>query len=206
MSLAARLMLAPIAFAFNRALALDPDARRAVGGLAGKVIAIELKGLGLTFYAVPGLDGISLTDTPPKAPDTWLRGTPLALLRLRMGSAKPLFEGEVEITGDVALGQRFKAILDGMTFDWEEALSRVTGDVIAHQAGNAVRTAAGWGQQAADALARHLADYLKGELGLLPQREEVEVFIQAVDGLRMDVDRLEQRILRIEAALDTPTS
>ncbi|RMD68511.1 MAG: sterol-binding protein [Gammaproteobacteria bacterium] len=204
MSIVTRLMLAPWEFAFNRALDLDPDTRRALGKLAGKVIALELRGLGLTLYIVPGLDGVTLTDTPPKEPDAWLSGTPFALLRLRMGSEKPLFEGEVEIRGDVELGQRFKAILDAMTFDWEEALSRVTGDVVAHQVGNAFRGLAGWGQQTADALARNVADYLKGELGLLPQREEVEIFIQAVDELRMDADRLEQRILRLEAALDIP--
>jgi ubiquinone biosynthesis protein UbiJ len=117
-----------------------------------------------------------------------------------MGSGRTgegLFNGGVEIDGDVELGTKLQRIFERLDIDWEEHLSRLTGDIVAHQLGNTVRGFFAWGRRAADHLGHDVADYLQEENETLPVAWEVEEFIQGVDTLRSDVDRLEARVKRL---------
>jgi len=104
----------------------------------------------------------------------------------------------VTIEGDVETGQAFKAILDEMDIDWEEQLSRLTGDVMAHQLGNTARRAAGVLRDGRRTLERDIGEYLQEELRVLPTRIEAENFSADVSRLRMDTDRLAARIKRLQ--------
>jgi len=105
---------------------------------------------------------------------------------------------DMELRGDVAYAQRFHAILRALEFDWEEQLSRLVGDVAAHQIGNLARGALSWGSQAAESLSRATTDYLQEEARDLPAPAEVERFMEGVDKLRGDCDRLAARVARLE--------
>lgn len=109
--------------------------------------------------------------------------------------------GAVEISGDVELGRRFKELLDGIVIDWEEQLSRLTGDVIAHQIGRSVRAAHAFGTDTLHTLGRNFAEYQQEEARNLPAATEVAEFLAAVDVLRDDTARLEARIARLQARL-----
>jgi len=98
----------------------------------------------------------------------------------------------------VETGQAFKAILDEMDIDWEEQLSRLTGDTIAHQLGNTARRAAGVLRHGRRTLERDLGEYLQEELRVLPTRIETENFSADVSRLGMDTDRLAARIRRLQ--------
>ena len=189
--------------AFNRYLRLDPTAGDRLAGLDGRVIALELRGLDLMLvFRVQG-QGIAFIDEPELKPDTVLRGTPLGITRLGFGRGNAtgtLFSGEVEISGDVETGQAFKAILDAIDIDWEEQLSRLTGDVLAHQMGNAARHAGSWLGHVRLTLEQDLSEYLQEELRVVPTRIEIENLIEDIGRLGMDADRLEARIRRLLAA------
>ncbi|WP_303906811.1 ubiquinone biosynthesis accessory factor UbiJ [Thiohalomonas denitrificans] len=190
--------LAGLEQAMNAIIALDPDTQRRLSRLEGRVVAIELRGTGLSLFAVPGKAGLRLMGHHDK-PDATLRGSPLALLRMGVGGdTQGLFAGDVQIEGDVEIGQRFKHILDAMEIDWEEHLSSLTGDIIAHQVGNVFRSLASWRQTASDTLVRDTGEYIQEELQMLPGRGEVDHFMDEVDTLRTDVDRLEARIRRLQ--------
>ena len=193
-------LLAGLEAALNRYLRLDPDAMVTHGRLQQRSIAIELMPLQLTLYVVPGENGVQLRSQLETAPDTVLRGTPLGLAQLGLGSqtGKTLFSGSVAIEGDVETGQAFKAILDEMDIDWEEQLSRLTGDVIAHQLGNAARRAAGALRHGRRTLEQDIGEYLQEELRVLPTRIETENFSADVSRLCMDADRLAARIKRLQ--------
>ncbi|MGD8619646.1 MAG: SCP2 sterol-binding domain-containing protein, partial [Gammaproteobacteria bacterium] len=167
-------VLAGLEAVLNRYLRLDPDAMARMAALQPRSIAIELTPLQLTLYLVPAENGVQLRSQLESAPDTVLRGTPLGVAQLGLGSqsGKALFSGEVAIEGDVETGQAFKAILDEMDIDWEEQLSRLTGDIIAHQLGNTARRATGILRQARRTLERDLGEYLQEELRVLPTRIE----------------------------------
>jgi ubiquinone biosynthesis accessory factor UbiJ len=198
------LFFSALSVALNGYLRLDANTLQRLGALSGKVIAIELRGLDLTFYLLPHADGIRIEgELDAVAPDAWLSGAPLSLARLGVVKHEKgtLFSGDVEIRGDIELGQRFKAILDGIDIDWEEHVSRVTGDVIAHQAGNMARRALQWGRDTLDTVSRDVVEYLHEESRDLPTRSEVGEFLEKVDTLRLDVERLEARVQRLQSWL-----
>jgi ubiquinone biosynthesis protein UbiJ len=188
--------------ALNRYLRLDPDVLPRLSALDGKVIAIELKELDWSWYLLPGAGGIQVRNGYEGIADTKLCGTPWALLRLgtqKQGSdSSALFSGDVEISGDVELGQRFKRILDEIDIDWEELLSKIVGDVLAHQVGNTARRTRKWGTQSLEALGQNFAEYQQEEARNLPTVYEMTEFLKAVDTLRDDVDRIEQRVRRLK--------
>lgn len=191
--------------AVNATLALDPHTQRRLAALRGKVIAITLQGIGVTLYVAPQLDGLRLMGSYDGPVDTTLRGTPLALLRMPAGRAgEGLFSGAVTIDGDVETGQQLQRILQGLDIDWEEHLSRLTGDVLAHQIGNALRGLAAFGKNAVSTFGLNLGEYLQEERHLVPTQPEVEAFVAEVDILRMAADRLDARIKRLHKALHDP--
>jgi ubiquinone biosynthesis protein UbiJ len=194
-------LLAGLEAALNRYLRLDPDAMVRMAALQQRCIAIELMPLQLTLYIVPGANGVQLRSQVESGPDTVLRGTPLGLAQLGLGnqSGKTLFSGSVTIEGDVETGQAFKAILDEMDIDWEEQLSRLTGDVIAHQLGNTARRATSALRHGRHTLEQDLGEFLQEELRVLPTRIETENFSADVARLGMDTDRLAARISRLQA-------
>jgi ubiquinone biosynthesis protein UbiJ len=187
----------------NAALRLDPEGSAALGRFSGKVIAIELQGSPLTLYCLPAAGAMVLLTHYTGTPDTTLSGRPLALLKLVSGdSRRVLLEGEVKIYGDVELGQQFKQVLDRLHIDWEEALSHITGDIVAHQAGHLLREIGSWWSATRERVAANGAEYLQQEVWLLPTRPEVEQFYQDVETLRDDVARLAAKLAQLKTKLE----
>lgn len=195
------IVLVGLETAINRYLRLDPAALARLAPLAGKVIAVELRGLDRTLYMVPHAGGVHLLHDYLGTPDTIISGAPFSLLRLGLdkeGGRGPLLEGTVDVRGDMDAGQRFEAVLRDIDIDWEEQLSRLVGDVAAHQVGVVLRGVRDWGRRGADHLRRDVGDYLQEESTHLPRREEVDEFTAAVDRLRGDADRLAARVRRLQ--------
>jgi len=171
--------------------------------------ARSLSWISLDF--MPGAEGILVAGHYEGEPDTRLRGSPFGFARLSLGSREQgelrskrgrpgvdaLFEGVVEIQGDSDTGQQFQDILSAADWDWEEQLSRLTGDVIAHQAGKLARKAAQFIKDSRSTLQQDISEYLQEEARLLPARIELGYFLEEVDQLRADVDRLSARVDRL---------
>lgn len=183
----------------NRALRLDPQAGERFTALSGLVLGVRLMGVDAAFWLRFDADGVSLLREKPDAVDVTVSGPPLELLRLLLvqGSDPADFPDEVSITGDVAQAQRIKRTLDQLDLDWEEGLSRIVGDVAAHQLGNAVRGLGRWSRRSAETLLLDLGEYLTQEVHAAPASTELEAFALAVDLLRDDVERLERRVQRL---------
>ena len=196
-------LAAAVETACNRALALDPEVRARLATLADKVIAVELLGVGVRLYFLPHAHGVQVLSHYDGEPDTLLRGAPLSLLRLALSTAPSdeLFAGGAELRGDTATGQAFQDILRAVHLDWEELLARATGDAVAHQAGRAARAVGTQAQHTVHTLEEDVREYLIEEAALLVNRHEVAGFLDAVDTLRSDADRLEARMRRLEARL-----
>jgi ubiquinone biosynthesis accessory factor UbiJ len=187
----------------NQAIRLDPETPARLAPMHGQVIELQLVGLGFSLYLIPEPNGIQLLSACEGEPDCTLRGTPLDLARMRGSkeSADQLFKGRVEIAGDSALAHQFGEFLSGLDIDWEEQLSRLTGDVIAHEVGGLTRRLFGWGKQQSLTIQQNLQEYLQEELRLLPGKLEIEPFLSDVDRLRDDLARLEARIARLQGNL-----
>lgn len=191
-------LAAALETALDLYLKQEPEALRRCGDMTGKVIAMDITGLGMSLYFLPGPDGIQVLSHYEGEADTRLRGSPLGLARMSLGSRDDaLFEGAVDLQGDTDTGQQLQDILSGTDWDWEEQLSRFTGDIVAHQVGVLARRTRHFLATSRDTLERDTSEYLQEESLLLPCRSEVEQFLAEVDGLRADLDRLSARVERL---------
>lgn len=188
--------LASLEGLLNWAIRKDPEAFAQLDGAHGKVICIDLMGLGQQLYLIPNPSGIQLLGDFEGEADCTIRGTPWSLARMGgdQSGSDQLFTGDVEISGDTHLAQNFSHFMSALEIDWEEQLSKLTGDVIAHEVGNLVRGLSEWGRDQLTTSRLNLQEYLTEELRLLPSRCEVEEFLSDVDVLRDDLGRLEARI------------
>jgi ubiquinone biosynthesis protein UbiJ len=138
---------------------------------------------------------IALSAAAENVPDASVSGTPLTLLSLiGPGARGRLRSGAVTISGDAEIAQNFQDLLRAAQPEFEEELSRLVGDVAAHQIGNLVRSASGWGRKAAATFAANVSEYLQEESRDLVTRTELEEFLAEVDQLREASDRLQARL------------
>ncbi len=196
--------LAGLEQALNVALALDPKTGERLRGIDGKVIEIDFNGTGQHLFLQAQEGKLKLMGHYAGEVDTTLRGAPFDMLQLRnKRTGEAMFGRGVEIDGDVELGTRFQQIIEKLDIDWEEHLARISGDIIAHQIGNTVRDLFAWGKRSADHLGEDITDYLQEETQTLPNQWAVKEFIEGVDTLRSDLDRLQARFNKLKKKLDT---
>jgi ubiquinone biosynthesis protein UbiJ len=181
------------------ALDLDAEARARVRRLDGAVLEVAVTGLGWRVYAVAEGERLRLTDEPPAAADATIAGPPASLARLgALGGTRVLFDGSLRVSGDVGAAKGFKRLFDTLDPDWEEALARAFGDVPAHQAARLLRQAGAEGRRAGVDRVRDLRAWLIDEIEALPARHEVTAWMDRVDRIRADADRLAARVERLE--------
>lgn len=193
--------LTPFESVLNRNIANSAAARRLCKQLEGKVLALHITGLPLSLFFRSEGERMSIDTADTEAPAASLSGTPLALLRLASQTSEAAIRGgAIHIQGDAEVAQAFSELLKQAQPDLEEELSRVIGDVAAHQVGNAARAALGFGRRAVDTFTQNVAEYLQEEGRDLPSRTEADEFIANVDKLRDDVARLEARLALLTGA------
>ncbi len=192
----------------NRLLGLDPETLRRLNALEGKVICIRIGGEAdstspMVIYVLPGETGLHLLTESDAEPDVSLSGSLPALLRLVSGGATPdLFSsGNVEVSGDLELGRRFERIIKKLDIDWEEQASHIIGDIAAHKLGNLVRDIHAWRIQAVETVCEDFGEYLQHESRILAIPKAVDNFMNAVDVVRADADRLEARLRRLQGSM-----
>jgi ubiquinone biosynthesis protein UbiJ len=189
------LVAAGLEVMLNRYLCLDPESLARLEGLNGKIFAWKVSDLNLVLYVLPSGSELRISAETPAEPDVTIHATVATLLRLGRGDRVP--GDQLEIEGDTELAGDLRDVLSGIDIDWEEQLSGLVGDVVAHRLGNLARGVLGWGHRAKETLLRDASEYLQQESQDLPRPEAVEGFLDGVDRLRNDVDRLEARIGRL---------
>ncbi len=105
---------------------------------------------------------------------------------------------QVEIKGSADLASAVDQLLRHLSWDFEEDLSKVFGDVVAHRLASGGRAFAAWQREGALRLVENLVEYWTEEQPLLARPADVASFCRNVDALRDDVARLEKRIERLE--------
>jgi ubiquinone biosynthesis accessory factor UbiJ len=184
----------------NRNVAQSERASALAQQLEGRALSLVLEGTPVTlfFRIADGRIAIDTRDTGEA--DATLTGSPISLLSLVGPGAEDRLRGSsIRIAGDAEVAQRFRDLLQHAQPDFEEELSRVVGDVVAHQVASIARGFFGWGRKAADSFSTNVAEYLQEEGRDVPSRVEVEEFLEAVDQLREATDRLDARLARLES-------
>ena len=105
----------------------------------------------------------------------------------------------MRIEGNAEVAQKFRELLAESKPEFEEELAHVLGDVAARQVANIARGFLDWGRKASGSLTTNVVEFLQEEGRDVPTRTEVEEFLESVDRLRDDAERLEARLVRLEA-------
>jgi len=191
--------LQPFEAVLNRNIAASATARQLCRQLDGKVLALHVTGTPVSLFLRGAGERMEVDTANTGVATATLSGTPLSLLRLAGARADAALRGgNVHIEGNAEVAQTFSELLKHTRPDLEEELSRVIGDVAAHQAGNMARSALAFGRRAADTFAQNVAEFLQEESRDLPTRTEADEFLSGVDKLRDDVDRVAARIKLLE--------
>lgn len=182
-----------------RLLQSDPTTLERLGELDGKVIALDFESTDVTFYMFPTPAGIRLCHEWDGDVDVHMKGTPAELIKMGMAARSPVTPGKIniKIEGDLHVGQEFKKILDDMQIDWEELLSQHIGDIAAYHASSFLRGLHKRVGEAVKTVANNSSEYLRYEAGLLPADWRVDEFVDGVDKIREDVDRMAMRVERL---------
>lgn len=198
-------LLAALEVGLNRYLSLDPTARADCEGLIGHSLAVRLRELDLTVTVVPVRGGLALTQEDDAVADVRLETSLPTGLRLAAAGAEQrqamIAGGEVRIQGDARVADQLFRLLRRVDFDPEELFSAALGDVAGHRLGVALRGLLGWGRDAATTLGLDTVEYLREESFDLVHGADVGEWMDAVDTLSADADRLQARVQRLERRL-----
>ena len=144
--------------------------------------------------------GLALAGEAIKA-EAVVRMTPSTALRVLAGDEAA--HRLIDIEGDVELGTALAQILRGLSWEYEEDLSRIIGDAPAHELAALGRNIATGIRRQSWNLAEMLSEYWQEEQPMLAKKRHVQGFIDNVDMVRDDVERLAKHIEKLEARFAT---
>ncbi|MCP5327430.1 MAG: SCP2 sterol-binding domain-containing protein [Sinobacteraceae bacterium] len=186
----------------NRNLPASPRARELCAQLRRQRLVIAMSGTPLRLAVESTGDSLQIRRDDGSDSQAQVEGTPINLIALAGAEPEALLQrGAVTIRGDIELAQRYRELALLLRPDFEEELSRLLGDAPAHQLMRFATGALAFGRRSASTTALNLAEYLAHERGDLVPRAEAAVFLEGVDRLREDVDRLEARWILLEQRL-----
>lgn len=191
--------LKPMQATLNRNVGMSTPARECARELDGRRVVIASPELGLNVSFKFDQELVALSTQDGEGADCVIGGSPLTLLRLAGSDPQAAFrDGSASIDGDALVGQTFQKFLKHARPDWEEELSRLVGDVAAHQLVRSFNSFLDWGRQSSQSMARNAAEYFQEESRDLPSSAEARRFMNEVDDLREQADRVEARIAQLE--------
>lgn len=171
-------------------------ARDRLKPFAGRRARLELIVVTLDFEIVA--DGFLASVSADKSVDVLVElpaGAPLLALQGR----DMLMRG-ARIVGAADFADALGFVLRNLRWEFEEDLSRIVGDVAAHRLAGAMEVLVERQRRGARNLAENVVEYLRDEQPALPRWDDVHDFIDAVDALRDDTERLDKRIARLAMA------
>ena len=203
----------------NRCIRESSRAGELLEDLDGRSLEIVVRGLGIRLRmqatktdlalsvgsarsgaTVSGTDSAAAPAADPSSSATaTVEGTvPVLLGLLGNAGAAGFRESGAELSGDVATAEAFAELLRHARPDLEGELSKLIGDIPAHEVARAARRTDDWARQAGSALTMNTSEFLQEEARQLPPRVEVNAFGRDVECLRDDVERAAQRLATLE--------
>lgn len=178
----------------NHILAQNAWALQRLIPLSGKTFALQAAPLPtLTFTLLP--DGYVADAAPETLAETSLSTTPDALLRYF--AVQPRDPSLIHMSGDTQLGTEIGHILAHITWEAEEDLSRLFGDILAHRMAGLGRDLWQWRKQSALNLAAAASEYFTEERPLIAKQAHIAQFAHEVNAVREATDLLDIRVQKL---------
>ncbi|ALA23848.1 hypothetical protein AVI51_08730 [Piscirickettsia salmonis] len=191
--------------ALNKALKTDRWLMQSWSSLSGRVLALEIKELDVPIYVYLLADGLLLSLNQVESAgsdqvDVTIRGDIAGLLALIKAKDPQtvILSRQVVLHGDVATLQEVQRYLAMFEFDWEGEISRYVGPLWAGVAGQGVRVAKGWLGSASESFKKNTSEFVLYEQRLLVSHEEMNDWLERLQSLRLDVERLSMRLNLLE--------
>ena len=183
----------PATRALNHVLRSAPLAMERLRRHAGRTAAFHVGPVTLAFTVQT--TGEVTAALPTASRDLTVRFSPFLLPRL--AAREEAAYREVEMQGDMELAHEISFLARYLTWDVEEDLSKVVGDIAAHRIVRGAREVASWGRDAVLRASQGAAEYWTEENPLIASRVKVESFLRDVSELRDAVERLDKRVARL---------
>ena len=185
--------------AINQVADTNSTVREALNEFEDRTVRIEITNFGYS-YTLTADDGVLLRDeTAVDEPDLTVSGKFEDFLKVLASRNFSMAEvKDIDIAGDMKLAQRLFRIFSTVEFDWEEEIAKRVGDIPARRIGNFVR----WGKNSVigseSRLAKKVRSFVTEQTHMIPSRSRVEKFMDDVDTLKADVDRMGKRVQRLK--------
>lgn len=204
----AQLMTSGIELAMNQLLKLDDDSQQGLKKLSGKSLQVVIKELPwpLLFSFSEQVDvriadptDINLAD-PSATADCLIELNLETLPKLKDSSqiTQLIQQKQLNLIGDIYVAQTFSALLKDLDVDWEEQLSRYTGDVVAHQTFTSVKALFDTAKTQIEQGASELGERLTQSDSIAVKPSDMLEFSRGVSDLRGATERLSVRIALLE--------
>lgn len=179
----------------NKYLSLDPDIEILLAPLQNKVIGIYCTDFPThNIYGTFSNKNLLLTSSVPDNLDLSISSSLNGFVKFALFNDR----SAIQISGSIGLAESLQKLFSNLNIDWEEELSKYSGDIIAHQSMLYFKQLRSYTNDSSHALQEMISEYLQEESGILPTNYEVQQFMQDVDELRFTVDRLDARIKAYE--------
>ncbi|HYD56413.1 MAG TPA: SCP2 domain-containing protein [Burkholderiales bacterium] len=181
----------PLAAALNHVLRTESWARERLAPFAGQTVEVRPAFLPALRLRIEPDGLVAAGDAAADLVVTIKPDAPAAALKNEDSLLRA-----VEASGNAKLAEAVMALVRHLRWDYEEDLSRVFGDVVAHRMGEGLRALAAWAPDMAQRFSESFAAYATDEAKLVVGRPEHERFAADVSALRDAVERLEARVRR----------
>jgi len=184
-----------IVSSFNRYLDCDPERAQALENINDKILSITIKEANFTLIMQVQNARFFEADLSQQIDASII--VSMHVLSGKMGGQDQnqlLKDGIIEIQGDSHVASVFNKVMNEIEIDWQDVISKYTGDIVAHQIATGAKSVASVLRRLGDNLRLDVRDYLQDDLQIAVTESEVEHFVEQVDDLRARTDRLEARL------------
>jgi ubiquinone biosynthesis protein UbiJ len=168
-------------------------AKKRLQNFSGKSIAFNI--FPWTYYLTIDINGSWESAANDELPDAVFTLTPFAGLRFMQGDREA--QQTIKVEGDMLFAKDIAYIFQNLRWDYEEDISKVFGDVIAHRIGSLIRSITSWAKHSSQSVAENFRDYWVQEKPVVASTQAINEFNKEVDVLRDDVERFEKRLQKL---------
>ena len=201
MQLPTVLALAALEDLLNKALDLDPATRLQLNQHIGRSILVNVQFPHLSILVFLDEGKVRLTpaeDHLSHEANATVTASSFDLIKQALNKEQVISQSGLQIEGDVFFLHELQKISHQIDIDWEFGLSQFVGDISASQIGQGVRSLFDFAKQAANAFLNHSSQFLREDAQILPKKWQVDDYIEEVQELRSDIERLEARIILLQ--------
>lgn len=197
-------LLGLIESTLNHHIADSRDAQNLLQKIDGEHIAIHITGVGLNVHIFAHSNGLRLhnTHTEQTKPSATLSGSPVDLMASLTTHG---FADGIRLEGNTHAIHGLQKTLLACDLDLEAMIAEHIGDMPARFLGQQAGVFTRWLSRYRTTIDMAVKDYLQEEVQHTPTRIEIENFMNDIDDIRMQVDRLEAKTNQLNAKVTPQT-